>query len=163
LGDPKEPIRLRGHHLLCLQGFSRHGYSPEFVENMKAVYEYLGANPDALVEIVSGPDLLCECCPHLDGIRCTIDDKGRKGVVLESEEKASVMDKNCLDLLQIQTGNYQEWAIILYKVGQIDTADLLNIVCKKCQWRAFPFCETALTNLRNKVLADRFPDSLNGI
>ena len=47
-------MRLRGHNLLCIQGFVGKGYSPEFVANMTRVVDSLGRN--ARIEVVAEPD-----------------------------------------------------------------------------------------------------------
>ena len=33
-GVGSEPIRIRAHHLLCMQGFQGYGYNKTFTENM---------------------------------------------------------------------------------------------------------------------------------
>lgn len=44
--EPSPGFRLRGHTLLCLQGFEGEGYSLGFVENMAAIHQTLFQNPD---------------------------------------------------------------------------------------------------------------------
>jgi uncharacterized protein len=50
-------IRLRGHHLLCLQTYKGLGYSPRFIAGMDAVAARLNAGEP--VKIVDGPDDIC--------------------------------------------------------------------------------------------------------
>jgi len=50
-------VRLRPHHLLCLQTYVGEGYSPAFVANYDAVVARLAAGEAAL--LVDGPDAIC--------------------------------------------------------------------------------------------------------
>ena len=58
-------VRIRGHTLLCLQGFRGEGYSAGFIENMTELHRDLNENPDRWVEVVEAPDAFCAACPHL--------------------------------------------------------------------------------------------------
>ena len=51
------PIKLRGHHLLCLLPYVGHGYTPDFTQNFNGIAERLGQG--APVEIVAGMDDIC--------------------------------------------------------------------------------------------------------
>lgn len=61
------PIRLRGHTLLCLQGFREEGYSPGFVANMAAIHQTLCHQPETIVQVVASPDAVCAACPKYWG------------------------------------------------------------------------------------------------
>lgn len=64
----KPSIRLRPHHLLCLQTFVGHGYSPDFTKHMTYVKSLLTADPNTAITLVAGPDDLCGHCPNcVDG------------------------------------------------------------------------------------------------
>ena len=70
---PSVVLHLRPHHLLCLQTFTGHGYSEEFVRHMTLVRDQLIREPLTPVELVSGVDDLCAHCPNnVDG-QCTSD------------------------------------------------------------------------------------------
>ena len=68
-GDvPSALLHLRPHHLLCLQTFTGHGYSEEFVRHMTLVKNELARDPLTPVELVEGVDDLCAHCPNnMDG------------------------------------------------------------------------------------------------
>lgn len=51
------PVRLRGHHLLCLLTYVGHGYTPDFTANYDRLLARLNAGAPA--ELVEGPDDLC--------------------------------------------------------------------------------------------------------
>jgi hypothetical protein len=61
-------IRLRGHHLLCLQTYKGLGYSEGFVRGMDAIAERLNAGET--VEIVEGPDDICAGWAHDPANHC---------------------------------------------------------------------------------------------
>ena len=70
---PSAVLRLRPHHLLCLQTFTGRGYSEEFVRHMTLVKRQLTRDPRTAIELVSGVDDLCAHCPNnVDG-QCTSD------------------------------------------------------------------------------------------
>lgn len=89
-------VKLRGHHLICLQFYRGQGYSPQFVENLDHVQSSALDTP-ALV--VSAPDDVCAACPGLgaDGT-CNHPDTG--------EAEALRIDALALQLLDVAIG---EW------------------------------------------------------
>jgi hypothetical protein len=51
------PVRLRGHHFLCILTYRGYGYTPAFVENMTSIVgEIAGGRP---VQLSEGPDAIC--------------------------------------------------------------------------------------------------------
>ena len=74
-GQPSEdqtvaPLRLRGHHLVCLQFFRGQGYSFGFVQNLKSVVDRAATEPVVLVE---GADSVCAACPGLSADGTCLD------------------------------------------------------------------------------------------
>lgn len=57
-------LRLRPHHLLCIQNYRGHGYSRDFHQKMTAVIEVLRSPSGAEVLLTGGADDLCGFCPH---------------------------------------------------------------------------------------------------
>jgi uncharacterized protein len=159
--NPGNQIRLRGHHLLCLHGFSGQGYDDAFVRNMAGVAKQLGDHPETVVEIVEGPDIICKSCPNLEGERCTIDDEIDSKHLLNGVDQSVEMDRRVVTKVGIQVGELKEWREILYIVGQSVSADDLNHLCGDCQWKAFPYCENGLERLRNIVVGNPFPGPLD--
>ena len=80
----KEPVRLRGHHFLCLLTYKGVGYSPDFVSGMTAIADRLIAG--ATAEIVEGPDDICaplcraEKSPHC--YEATVPERDRRALSL---------------------------------------------------------------------------------
>ena len=69
--NEKKVIYLRGHHLLCLQGYQGYGYDDNFKKNMENIINIL-KNEDSNVKVVltESPDVLCEFCPNLKDKIC---------------------------------------------------------------------------------------------
>ena len=61
-------LKIRAHHLCCIQGFQGYGYSPVFVANMRAVISDLEACPSTSLELVSECDVICLSCPKQKGM-----------------------------------------------------------------------------------------------
>jgi hypothetical protein len=52
------PVKLRGHHLLCLLPYIGLGYTPAFIENFNAIVDSI--NRGVPIEITDGPDAICK-------------------------------------------------------------------------------------------------------
>jgi len=72
------PVVIRGHTLLCLQGFRGEGYSPDFIDNMAEIHARLQSNPETQVRVTDTPDHFCAACPNLKG-SLQFDSGGRSG------------------------------------------------------------------------------------
>ena len=55
--NPMMPVRLRGHHFLCILTYKGLGYTPDFVANMTALVSDMSAGRP--VVLMSGPDDIC--------------------------------------------------------------------------------------------------------
>jgi len=67
------PIRLRGHHLGCIQGFAGHGYDEPFTARLAELALALRSDPTTAIALVEGTDDACIACPHRDGTACAKD------------------------------------------------------------------------------------------
>jgi uncharacterized protein len=65
--------KLRGHHLFGLLSYRGMGYSQEYVENMTSLHQTLRDNPKIRIQLVKGPDQLCEKYPNSDEYHCQDD------------------------------------------------------------------------------------------
>ena len=140
-------IRLRPHHLLCIRGFRGKGYSEAFVRNMREVIGRLNEDAGQTVEMVSGADDICRCCPHLT-------DEG----ICDQNEKVSAYDRRTsevFDLYAIQAGDARRsdknkygrcgYAELQGKIGVLFDSDRLEAVCGGCRWAGL--CRDALSEL----------------
>ena len=133
-------IRLRGHTLLCLQGFRGAGYSVEFVENMAAVHETLTNHPEILVEVLASPDAVCVACPHRHQSGCTLN--GAK-----SEEDMKDQDLVVIKKLGLQIGSRIRWRDILERIRISVSGDDLPSICGSCRWLSLGYCREGVNRL----------------
>lgn len=61
-------LQLRGHHLLCMLTYKGLGYSDDFCRNYDAIIERL--NQGEAIELVRGPDQICQPLLHGDDGAC---------------------------------------------------------------------------------------------
>lgn len=52
------PVRLRGHHFLCILTYRGYGYTPHFVANMTRLVDAIDRGRP--VQLVEGPDDICD-------------------------------------------------------------------------------------------------------
>ncbi len=97
--------KLRGHHLICLNFFRGEGYSEDFIKN---IYSVIGKEK---LEIVKGPDEVCEQCPYLKDSKCASNEY--------TDEKILYQDKEALRLLGFKPGEIVDWKTISSKLPQI--------------------------------------------
>lgn len=117
-------IRLRPHHLLCLQTYAGKGYTPAFTANYDLIAARLSSGED--IEIVEGPDDICtplltEPDPH-----CWRDS------VTQRDHQAAA---NLQPLLQANTGStITLTAPLLEKMRASFQAGTLRPACTGCEW-----------------------------
>ena len=125
----KSPIKLRGHHLICLHFFTGKGYNPEFIENLEQIVTRATSGEE--IEVCSGVDDVCSVCPFLKERRCHYD--------THAENEIQKMDRDSTKLLRIEPGMKVLWIDMRDKVKRI-----LRIwksdYCKHCNWQQV--CET---------------------
>ena len=134
------PIRLRGHTLLCLQGFRGEGYSPEFVENMAVIYRTLTDQPGTWVEVLDSPDAVCGACPHRRPFGCVLNGD-------RSEEEMGNQDRVVLRRLGLEVGSRIRWQDILERIRNSVSGDDLPSICGSCRWLPLGYCRDGLSRL----------------
>jgi len=149
--EQNQPIRIRAHTLVCLQGYQGEGYSEDFVNEMDRVTATLKNDPDRAVQIVIGADNFCHVCPHHYKGRCTADDPPGQKILMEAPDKMILMDKRVLTWLGITDGQILKWREIVQLIGESIDSSSMDYLCQDCSWRAYPFCSTALDALHAKV------------
>ena len=123
------PVRLRGHHFVCLQFFRGEGYSEEFVANLAGLLERVATEP-ALV--VADADDVCAACPELgaDGL-CASTTAG-------GEDEIRRIDVLAFELLEIVPGD----RITLAEARERLAADAIGVghwravACDGCAWES---------------------------
>ncbi len=116
-------ISIRAHHLLCIQGFQKYGYSDEFVENMENVIGCL-SDPQTAVRIITACDVLCFSCPHhYDGI-CT------------KSNHLSKVDYKVLDVTGLKENVIMKAKEAISLVNaKFDSISAVESVCSGCDWK----------------------------
>ncbi|MBP2030222.1 hypothetical protein J2755_001156 [Methanohalophilus levihalophilus] len=136
--------KIRAHHLLCMQGFHGHGYSPTFIERMKTILAIMKFKPDEEIELVACCDDICTCCPHnVDSICQKTGDNG-----------VQIRDTDLLILKKLgfeegYSGTYNH--LVDYMKNQLSSDDIFEI-CGGCSWKSK--CLWYLENLGLKGLKD---------
>ena len=127
------PVRLRGHHFICLQFFRGEGYSEEFVANLTELLERI-AIESALV--VADADDVCSACPELGPDRlCASSDAG-------GDDEIRRIDAIALALLELVPGD----RIMLAEARERLAADAIGVgqwraeACDGCAWESV--CES---------------------
>ncbi|AKB30168.1 Iron-sulfur binding protein [Methanosarcina siciliae C2J] len=122
-----ELLRIRAHHLCCIQGFQGYGYSPVFVANMRAVISDLEVFPSRPIKLVTVCDAICVSCPSK--MECTVQES-----VLS--QKIRQMDLTVLKILKLDVGTVlnadEAFRLINSKLNK---ASHVEEVCGTCKWR----------------------------
>lgn len=143
-------IRLRGHTVLCLQGFRGEGYSRGFIENLTRIHRDLTEHPETLVTLVDTPDAVCGACPHRAEIGCSLNGDA-------SEQEMRAQDRHVLALLRFQPGVCVRWVDILDRIRRSVTGDSLPGICGRCRWLPLGYCREGIERLREPGTADLIP------
>ena len=132
-------MRIRGHNLLCIQGFVGKGYNPEFIANMTRV---VGSLDDAAsVTVIDQPDVLCAACPNLAESGCVLHGEGsEKGMVQQ--------DREVMGRLGLAAGETYEWKEIVRRIASQVAPDDLDDICGQCPWLPLGVCKAGLEALR---------------
>lgn len=119
----KMKLILRGHHLLCIQGFQGYGYNKEFIHNMEKINE-ARKNDTTIIEVVNHPDDICRKCPNLIDNICK-DFKNNEEIVS--------MDENVINKIsQKREYNSKE---LFEEISRIfKTKENTKEICLDCSW-----------------------------
>ena len=119
---------LRPHHGVCLLHYAGRGYSEEFTRQMTALSERLCGEPETLLHLEGGGDLLCRSCPHWHGI-------------CESAEKVERLDREWLAAAGVDEGEQLCWREYRERLlSCISQPKMMERICGDCEW--FEFCRT---------------------
>lgn len=129
-------IPLRGHHLFCLVGYRGIGYSEDYAINMTKVHEQIRQYPKTLIEIVNGPDCLCDKFPKDGDYHC---------------ENKNIYDRDSaiLQMLHLQIGQIVTWEEIENRLRKYVTPSVIETVCQTCSWKPFGVCEEGMKRICN--------------
>ncbi|MDF2036874.1 DUF1284 domain-containing protein [Cytobacillus oceanisediminis] len=126
--------KLRGHHLFCLLGYRGMGYSQEYVENMTRLHQALRDNPRTWIQLVKGPDQLCEKYPNSGEYHCEHNDIYARDTVI-------------LEKLGLKIGQILYWKDIESSIQKYALPSDIQTVCETCSWRSYGFCEEGIQDI----------------
>ena len=137
----RPPVPIRGHTLLCLQGFRGEGYDAMFTAHMAAIYNRLIHSPETEVQVLTRPDTFCHSCPHLSSEEgCTLHGQG-------TEPKMIAQDREVMNRLGIAGEQVLRWEEIVEKIREKIRASMLDDLCGACPWLPLGYCKEALSAL----------------
>ena len=120
-------MRIRAHHILCMQGFQGYGYSRNFIDNMSNVIVEIESDPELSVEVIEGADAICVACLH-----------NKEGSCLRTEradEKARKRDSQVLEKLGLKNGDrIRAKDIFQLTQTRLRCSDIQQI-CGDCDWK----------------------------
>jgi hypothetical protein len=130
-------LRLRHHHLLCVQTFTGLGYDRRFVSNMESVISLMSSDEEVIVHLSPFCDDICSSCPNQTGGRC-ID-----------EGSVAAKDRSAADFLGLPEELMMEARLLLPMVrDRLLNLDDLGLVCGDCSW--ISICRGRLSELRGE-------------
>ncbi|MFJ5717589.1 DUF1284 domain-containing protein [Neobacillus sp. NPDC093127] len=127
-------FKLRGHHLFCLLRYRGMGYSQEYVENMTRMHQILRNNPKMLIQLVKGPDQLCEKYPNSGEYHCQNDQIYERDAVI-------------LDKMNLKIGQILKWDDIESRIRKHVVPSDIQVVCEACSWRSYGVCEEGIREI----------------
>lgn len=139
-------IRLRGHHLLCLLGYQGKGYSDGFCANMTAVYETLRQQPDTPIEIIEGPDDICQAFPPDQPSHCLNGSVFRK-------------DAAILERLGLAPGRTVRWREACDRAAASVAPDDIAQLCSDCRWQPYGLCSEGVAHIRRERTLRELPQT----
>lgn len=117
------PLRLRGHHLICLHFFRGDGYDRRFIENLSGIIT--DAEGGEAVTVLEGPDDVCFACPYLKDGGCGYEE--------DAEGAIRAMDADALRLLSVRPGDMLRWASVREKLPDV-IVQWKGLHCRACAW-----------------------------
>lgn len=115
-------MKIRPHHILCLNNFIGKGYSNNFTKNMSDIKNSLTTlNKD--IYISSCCDDVCQNCPHRNGRYCT------------TNKKVEMLDKKTLEILGLKDNSSYSWDYLSFLFKQkVLQCNQLEYICSGCCW-----------------------------
>ncbi len=133
--SPVAPVRLRGHHLLCLLGYRGMGYSKAFIRRMDRVHERLRQDTGAMVRLCEGPDELCRACPPSERSHCV-------------SARVAQRDARVLARIDVPVGACLAWGDLSRRLAERVVPGDIARWCAGCPWEPLGLCAGGLERLR---------------
>lgn len=122
-------IKLRAHHLLCLQAYIGNGYDKTFTENMDKIYNELYSDSSILFQLKAHNDSICKCCPNkINDFNCIAD------------EKIMAMDNKVISFFNLEPDKIYNFHDTIRFIKNEITSDVFESICKTCEWYKLGIC-----------------------
>ena len=125
------PVRLRGHHFLCILTYRGYGYTPAFVANMSDIVADIGRGRP--IELVEGPDVICGGLTAEDRRACNHD--CAKAETLEIDRLA-VEDVGDLLGTDFSVPVVIDESMVV-RLRAAFAARSIRSACRRCSWSDF--------------------------
>lgn len=121
-------IKIRAHHLFCVQGYQGYGYSDKFQANLERIIKLINTVPDLEIEVIAEKDMICSYCPHTGKNGCQQDE--------DSAQKIQSMDLKILEKLNLKEGiREQAQNLVMLTNTKFKTYFDIQEICGNCQWK----------------------------
>lgn len=132
-------IELRGHHLLCLQGYQGYGYDKKFKENLEEKLHILKNRKNTQVILKNSADDLCKKCPNLEGNDCIGDLKNLNSLspdsIAKNNKKVIEMDLRVLKETKLKKNKKYSFEHLIKTVNHtFSNINDAKKVCNDCKW-----------------------------
>ena len=114
---------LRGHHLLCLQGFQGYGYDEAFVENMGEINRQRKLD-NTTISLTNTADDIFKSCPNLKDGLCENQ---------KQNETIKSMDEQVLSKLD-PSKEYNSLNLFKEVEKNFNSKESVSKICSKCMW-----------------------------
>ncbi|MCM8814962.1 MAG: DUF1284 domain-containing protein [Candidatus Omnitrophica bacterium] len=136
----KDLLKIRPHHLFCLLGFKGIGYSETFVKNMDKILNMIKEDPELKVNLVMGGDDICAFCPYFSNMKCV--KKSDSEIILRDKER------RIISIMDVDIPSSAKLSELYKKIRDRFAVDMLDNLCKDCQWYSMGDCKTGLRMLK---------------
>lgn len=118
-------MKIRAHHLLCIQGYQGYGYSNDFVINMNSIVNSIKSHENIEFELTSKCDDICKFCPHNINNFC-----------YNNEEKIRNTDNIVLGTIGYKSGQREKISSLFSIVNKkFKSRSSVKEICGTCKWK----------------------------
>ena len=125
-------MKLRPHHLMCIQSYVGKGYDEDFVKIMDKITYELRNNKECLINIVFSTDDICVACPNMLDIN-----------LCKTNEKVNNIDSKVIKYFNLEEKEYIYKDIVNYIKNNI-TLEIMDDICKECEWYNISECRSII-------------------
>jgi len=134
-------IELRAHHFMCIPDYRGLNYSEESKNSWDIITQQLKEDPETLIKIVDGPDMLCTKCPHSPEAANSC----KNDFVL-------LLDNKVKELLGFKTNDIYSYKEISEKLMDLMDPQKHAQMCGDCMWRAYGVCIDTFKKTADAIL-----------